>query len=364
MPPTRNKPSLEPNVKRKAVVALQNSSPNPKAGSSVKKPTSAPLRTSGLPVTDQGNHPLSTVSSVCPQPPSSALPSSAAAAKKSSSRVKDLDTAKTSTPRKAQTVIELFSQVPTSGKAQASTSSSVTTTTTTLSEERPTTLESLTTGAQLSAYRQLRQQYQFYKSESIQSIHVCGTNVTTCAAYIEEQRFQRDMNQAQIESERYKKVEAERRSKVERETLNASSNALMLFPHSSFVVHQQVLPALSKLMSRGNWVVQSTHSSFRTTVLKYLELEKKAMKWYGRPAQCYAQKVSMALEQLVASHPSPCACWNVSSCEVGTFLLAECEQLSQHLYAMPENQGGVPLAFLKADEDAQYTVDDDGFEIL
>lgn len=111
----------------------------------------------------------------------------------------------------------------------------------------------------------------------------------------------------------------------------------------------------------------------RVVLTKLLKLEAQAIKWYKVACRCYLLQLAERLESCFGGHDVTKCCSALRSsddsaagrgCAFVRLLHEEERSLSKALFDMPENQGGVPLAFLKADKDMQFSLDDDGFEVL
>jgi hypothetical protein len=109
----------------------------------------------------------------------------------------------------------------------------------------------------------------------------------------------------------------------------------------------------------------------RTLVTKLLTVESKAIRWYKEACKCYMLQLAARLETAFASHDVVACCAMLmasqpasAACAFVQALHEEEQALTQALFFMPENQGGVPLEFLRADESMQFSLDDDGFEVV
>jgi hypothetical protein len=104
----------------------------------------------------------------------------------------------------------------------------------------------------------------------------------------------------------------------------------------------------------------------RVEFTKLLKLETQAVKWYNEAPKCYMLDLASRLDSLIQSHEVKKECCDVqsSTCDLALFLKGEVQKLNDALFAMPENKGGVPLAFLHADEAMRFSLDDDGFEVV
>lgn len=114
-------------------------------------------------------------------------------------------------------------------------------------------------------------------------------------------------------------------------------------------------------------------SFLRMVLTKLLKLEAQAIRWYKSASKCYLLQLAERLEASFGGHDVLACCSKVdakdvaprsSSCAFIKTLQDEERSLSKALFDMPENHGGVPLAFLKADKDMQFSLDDDGFEVV
>lgn len=89
----------------------------------------------------------------------------------------------------------------------------------------------------------------------------------------------------------------------------------------------------------------------------------KAYRWYKVPAKKYAEQVACNIIESVKLHGTRCYC-SPDNCPIVKLLQGHVDTYKRHLFSMPDNQGGVPKAFIKADNNLQYDISQDGFEIL
>lgn len=104
-------------------------------------------------------------------------------------------------------------------------------------------------------------------------------------------------------------------------------------------------------------------SRLRTELTKLLKLEAQAIRWYKDSSKCYLLQLAARLEATITGH-DVLKCCATRNCTFVSRVHEEAQELSTALFAMPENHGGVPLVFLKADKDTQFSLDDDGFEVV
>ncbi len=111
----------------------------------------------------------------------------------------------------------------------------------------------------------------------------------------------------------------------------------------------------------------------RVLLASILKLESQAIKWYKDASKCYMLVMAQHLEESLKEHKfSACDCAKACdlknidslSCKAVKMLHEEENELKKHLFCMPENHGGVPLAFLKSDANMHFSLDDDGFEVI
>lgn len=119
-------------------------------------------------------------------------------------------------------------------------------------------------------------------------------------------------------------------------------------------------------------------SFLRVVLTKLLKLEAQAIRWYKDASKCYLLQLAQRLEVSFDDHDVVVCCSKlaatagaslsppVGGCAFLQALHEEEQSLSKALFDMPENHGGVPLVFLNADKDkdTQFSLDDDGFEVL
>lgn len=105
----------------------------------------------------------------------------------------------------------------------------------------------------------------------------------------------------------------------------------------------------------------------RVLFTKLLKLESQAIRWYKESAKCYMLQMAERLEAALGSHDVLSCCAEAKTagqCGFVSALQEEERLLTKTLFEMPENHGGVPLQFLQADEAMQFSLEDDGFEVL
>jgi len=112
----------------------------------------------------------------------------------------------------------------------------------------------------------------------------------------------------------------------------------------------------------------SADNKLRCHIVEFMQLELKAVKWYGKPAKCYMTKMVQRMGNELQAHDVLGCCINgaslSSSCSLIEFMTNEKNQLIKHMYGMPSNHGGIPVAFLEADDSMHFSLDDDGFEVV
>ncbi|EQC29393.1 hypothetical protein SDRG_12856 [Saprolegnia diclina VS20] len=185
--------------------------------------------------------------------------------------------------------------------------------------------------------------------------------------YLEERKFLADLNKAQIASELQKRTDDSQLKEKAQEELRATTTLRSLFPESVVFATTSPLEAFQRFIDDDLTRV-CAENQLRTLVAELLTLEGKAKKWFGRPAECYVAQLFETLTPILTAHaPRTCCCHAtaaLASCALVDSVATEIAALKRHLYAMPSNTGGIPEAFLKADESLRYTLDDDGFEVL
>ncbi|CAK4302478.1 unnamed protein product [Aphanomyces euteiches] len=215
----------------------------------------------------------------------------------------------------------------------------------------------------------------FSKADAALSCEKCGVdnidaNMIWLISYIEERKFQADMNKAQIESELQKQNEDSQHKQKEAEVLQTAKSLRDLFPESVVFDPATKVPNLVHLID-FTLVNVDPSSQLRQLVIDLLKLETSARKWYKRPAECYVIKLVERINSVLKSHAVATCCATVAddattpskSCALLKLLQDEASAFKTHLYAMPSNQGGVPLAFLEADDAYHFSLADDGFEV-
>ncbi|KDO34389.1 hypothetical protein SPRG_01525 [Saprolegnia parasitica CBS 223.65] len=212
----------------------------------------------------------------------------------------------------------------------------------------------------------------FKRDDAILSYEKTGSGtVDQCmlwlVSYIEERKFLEDLNKAQIASELQKRTDDSQLKEKAQEELRATTTLRSLFPESVVFAATSQLEAFQRFIEDDLTRV-CAENQLRTLVAELLTLEVKAKRWFGRPAECYVVQLFETLTPILTAHaPRACCCHlaaTTSSCALVAGVAAEIAALKHHLYAMPSNTGGIPEAFLQADESLRYTLDDDGFEVL
>lgn len=105
----------------------------------------------------------------------------------------------------------------------------------------------------------------------------------------------------------------------------------------------------------------------RVLFTKLLKLESQAIRWYKDSAKCYMLQMAERLEAALGSHDVVSCCAEVKSvgqCGFVKALQEEEQLLTKTLFDMPENHGGVPVLFLQADKAMQFSLENDGFEVI
>ncbi|KAG9410617.1 hypothetical protein AC1031_022105 [Aphanomyces cochlioides] len=217
----------------------------------------------------------------------------------------------------------------------------------------------------------------FSKADAALSCEKCGVdnidaNMIWLISYIEERKFQADMNKAQIESELQKQNEDSQHKQKEAEVLQTAKSLRDLFPESVVFDPATKVPNLVHLID-FTLVNVDPSSQLRQLVIDLLKLETSARKWYKRPAECYVIKLVQRINTVLKSHAVATCCATATAADDATtpskpcallkLLQDEASAFKTHLYAMPSNQGGVPLAFLEADDAYHFSLADDGFEV-
>ncbi|RLN87517.1 hypothetical protein BBJ28_00012559 [Nothophytophthora sp. Chile5] len=241
----------------------------------------------------------------------------------------------------------------------------------------------------------------FAKEDAEASVKHVGDDPEQCMVWIvstlEERQFTEQLNQASIQSEQSKRDEEKRVKKQERETLAHAKAFTSLFPTVSMQLHvvtsiatvtltlfTLLLPPQSFMLgsdssaSRLRQTLDSigqvdAKSYLREILTKLLKLEGQAIHWYKQAAKSYMLELAARLESALGSHDvvSCCACVSANDarssetcCAFVRALFEEERTLTKALFEMPSNHGGVPLVFLQSDETMQFSLEDDGFEVL
>lgn len=215
----------------------------------------------------------------------------------------------------------------------------------------------------------------FTQEDAEASVEACGQDPDKCmlwiVAHIEERQFLSDLNKASIESEQQKRLEAQEQKKMETETLQqATTTFTSLFPTSYILSDDAQAPNLHTLLGSTIGSI-SADTLMRSLVTKLLTVEGKAIRWYKQAARCYMLQLAARLEAAFADHDVLHCCAKTlatqaasEACGFVQALFDEERALTTALFSMPENHGGVPLEFLHADESMQFSLDDDGFEVV
>lgn len=142
----------------------------------------------------------------------------------------------------------------------------------------------------------------------------------------------------------------------------------------SFILSSESDATLFKKMLANAIGEVDPDSFLRVVLTKLLKLEAQAIRWYKDASKCYLLQLAQRLETSFEGHDVVLCCSKLPAtvdssspgggCKFLQTLHDEERSLSKALFDMPENHGGVPLAFLKADKDMQFSLDDDGFEVL
>lgn len=220
----------------------------------------------------------------------------------------------------------------------------------------------------------------FRREDAEASVLACGHDPDACMVWIvshmEEKQFLRDLNQASIQSELSKQQEAKHMKKQESEILRNATAFTSLFPTSVILSSASTAQSIKHLAGRTIGHV-GPQSWMRVLLTDLFTLEAKAMKWYKDACKCYLLQLADRLEQAVQGHEMLQCCAKLSEgsrrapefmdealCAFLKCLEQEKAQLTKVLFDMPENQGGVPIAFLEADEATKFDLEEDGFEVI
>ncbi|DAZ99600.1 TPA: hypothetical protein N0F65_001428 [Lagenidium giganteum] len=214
----------------------------------------------------------------------------------------------------------------------------------------------------------------FKRSDAEASVTACGHDPDKCMVWIvshlEEQQFQKDLNQASIQSELSKQEEAKQLKAKESEKLKNATAFPALFPTSVILSATSAAKNLKTMASTRIGEV-SADSTMRQLLTKLLKLEGQAFKWYKSACECYMKQLAERLEAALGDHDVVTCCGvttapvnGTTTCRFVQTLAEEHTALTKALFEMPENQGGVPLAFLEADETNSFDLEEDGFEVL
>ncbi|KAF4324004.1 hypothetical protein BBO99_00002517 [Phytophthora kernoviae] len=215
----------------------------------------------------------------------------------------------------------------------------------------------------------------FTKEDAEASVKELGDNdPDACMVWIiskiEERQFNDDINRASIQSEQSKRDEEKRVKKQEKETLTHAKAFVKLFPTSYILSPESSASRLKRTLDSATGHVDA-ETYLREILAKLLKLEGQAIKWYKVAAKSYMLELATRLETSLGTHDVLTCCARVSagtasstSCAFVQTLVQEQKALSKALFEMPSNQGGVPVVFLECDEAMQFSLDDDGFEVV
>ncbi|ETW05059.1 hypothetical protein H310_04096 [Aphanomyces invadans] len=211
----------------------------------------------------------------------------------------------------------------------------------------------------------------FSKADAVLSCEKCGidnidANMLWLVSMVEERRFQNELNKAQIESELQKRSEDSQHKQKEQEVLQTASSLRELFPDSVVFDPVTQAPLVIHLIETFLVKLNDTAIPLRQAVVDILTQEAKARRWYPRPAQCYIANLVQRVNSTISSHPPTAACCarrDANECPLVTIVQTELATLKSHLYMSTSNVGGVPLAFLEADDENRFSLADDGFEV-
>ncbi|TMW66176.1 hypothetical protein Poli38472_003941 [Pythium oligandrum] len=217
----------------------------------------------------------------------------------------------------------------------------------------------------------------FTQEDAEASVVAKGHNPEACMLWIvsrlEEKHFVNELNQASIESERAKRAEEEKLKKQESETLKNATAFTTLFPTSYILSEESEAGAFKQMLSSTIGSIDPD-TLLRTLLTKLLQLEHQAIRWYKTAARCYMLQLALRLETSFSSHDALTCCSQqkaptkeaIASCSCA-FVRALHEEevaLNRALFDMPDNHGGVPVQFIRADESMQFSLEDDGFEVV
>ncbi|OQR81581.1 hypothetical protein THRCLA_11603 [Thraustotheca clavata] len=210
----------------------------------------------------------------------------------------------------------------------------------------------------------------FKREDALLSYEKVGPSTDACmlwlVSYIEEKKFQNDMNKAQIASELQKRTEdSQHKEKVE-EVIRETSSLRTLFAQSLVFIEASNVGTLQNFLDSEMTTV-SADNKLRQHFVELFTLETKAKKWYGKPAECYIVQLLKSIESTLEQHDlKKCTCLNTvqDNCGLVKAVAKEIADLKHHMFDMPTNCGGIPEAFIKADESLHFSLEDDGFEVI
>ncbi|RHY69242.1 hypothetical protein DYB30_003050 [Aphanomyces astaci] len=214
----------------------------------------------------------------------------------------------------------------------------------------------------------------FSRADALLSCEKCGsdhidTNMIWLVSMVEERRFQDELNKAQIESELQKRDEDTQHKRKELQVLETTSSLRALFPESVAFDPESHAPLVIDLIDKFLLNMDDPATSpLRQAVADILTHETKARRWYPRPSKCYVADLVQRVNGTLATHPPTAACCGQRTpskreCPLLTLVQAELATLKAHLYMSTSNVGGVPQAFLDADDANRFSLAADGFEV-
>lgn len=211
----------------------------------------------------------------------------------------------------------------------------------------------------------------FQKADAEASVAQNGFDAEKCMLWLisrfEERQFTDDLNRASIQSEQSKRDEEKRVKRQEKEAIAHAEGFLTLFPTSYVLSPESPATRLKKTLDAAIDQVKETY--LREVLGELLKLESQAIRWYKTSAKSYMLELATRLESALGTHDLVACCakvaaTNAASCAFVETVVKEEKALKKALFDMPENQGGVPMAFLQCDEAMQFSLDDDGFEMV
>ncbi|TDH73508.1 hypothetical protein CCR75_003719 [Bremia lactucae] len=216
----------------------------------------------------------------------------------------------------------------------------------------------------------------FTKEDAEASVNKFGDDPDACMVWIiakiEERQFNEDLNRASIQSEQSKRDEAKRVETSEKESLARAEKFMALFPTSYMVSPEShALHLKTCLQSTIDQVKSQDVVPLRTILSKLLTLEGKSIRWYQNACMSYMLALAGRLDHVLKDHDVIACCAIrrsvssvISPCVFVQKVMDEITALSKALFAMPLNQGGVPIEFLECDTTTKFDLEDDGFEVM